>query len=165
MDFQKRKPNRLKNYNYNLDGSYFTTICSHNKEHLFGEIVGDGLSVPNDIPKILLSKKGEIVKSVLWEMSLKYPNSKIDKYCIMPNHIHLILTLQNGTENPSPTISRIIAWYEFETTKQINNINDEKNKIWQRSFYDHIIRNEKDYSEIWNYIDTNEVKWQSDCFY
>ncbi len=97
----------------------------------------------------------------------KYPMFRIDKYIIMPNHIHMILVLsgENGRENPvptNPTISQIIGWFKYQTTKNINK--NDIVKIWQRSFHDHIIRNEQEYREIWNYIDPNPLKWSEDFY-
>ena len=103
----------------------------------------------------------------------KYPLVKIDKYIIMPNHIHIIMSINNdgkenndGRGNPSPTISNVVGWLKYNATKHINKKNNATgDKIFQRSFHDHIIRAEKDYLKIWNYIDTNPQKWNEDCFY
>ena len=84
----------------------------------------------------------------------------------MPNHLHMIIELQNGRENPSPTsISQVIGYFKHFTTKQINKGNKTIMKVWQRSFYDHIIRNEKDYQRILKYMQSNPLKWQLDKYY
>ncbi|MBQ2705051.1 MAG: transposase, partial [Clostridia bacterium] len=97
----------------------------------------------------------------------KYPCVKIDKYVIMPNHMHLILRIDNdGRGNPSPTVSNVVGWLKYSITKQINRNHDTAgNIIFQRSFHDHVIRDYDDYLKIWQYIDTNPAKWQDDCFY
>ena len=125
------------------------------------DIVGDGAF---DVPKIKLSEIGAIVEKYI--LSTNNINElTVDKYVIMPNHIHLILFLQNqnGTSRaPSPT-NNIIS-HSISTLKRFVN-KDVGYNIFQRSFHDHIIRGEKDYLKIWNYIDTNPQKWEEDCFY
>lgn len=86
----------------------------------------------------------------------------------MPNHIHLILAIDpnNGTGNPSPTVSDAIAWFKYLSTKHINNRGGTSgNRIFQRSFHDHVIRDEHDYLAIWQYIDSSPLTWEQDCFY
>ena len=145
----KRKPTRLKQFDYSQNGYYFITICTHNRKNLFCNIVGDDAHI---VP----SKCGIIVE--------KYINNiqGIDKYVIMPNHIHLIIKNENGTmwaSSPTQSISQKIKSFKILVTKEFG-----KN-VFQRSFHDHIIRKEKDYLKIWNYIDTNPQKWREDCFY
>jgi len=176
----KRKPTRLKDFDYSTEGAYFITICTHNKQKILREIVGCGLTAPYlsvlrtsplhrrgvflDAPKITLSKMGEIVDKYILSTN-NITGITVDKYVIMPNHIHLILILknENGTSKaPSPT-NNIIS-HSISTLKRFVNKEIGRN-IFQRSFHDHIIRDENDYLKIWNYIDTNPVKWESDCFY
>ena len=85
----------------------------------------------------------------------------------MPNHIHIIFSVNNdGRGDPSPTIINAVGWLKYSVTKQINQIcGNIGNKIFQRSFYDHIIRGEKDYLEIWEYIENNPFRWKEDKFY
>jgi REP element-mobilizing transposase RayT len=121
-------------------------------------------------PLIQLTPYGETVKQHLSELALKYPNIKIDKYVIMPNHIHLILTLfrEKGRDNPAPTmtVGQIMGYFKYQTTKSINVLqNNEISKVWQRGYYDHIIRNEAEYQKIWEYVDTNPLKWELDKYY
>jgi len=187
VDYLQRKPNRLKGYKYNQNGAYFITICIQNRANVLGSIVGEGFSVPKEIQ---LSEQGEIVRQFICDLSVKYPQAKIDKYVIMPNHIHLILILdngsgisvdgmedppqngdavgitRNGTENPSPTVGVIIGWFKYQTTKQISELLELGIcKLWQRSFHDHIIRNDEEYREIWDYIDTNPQRWEDDSLF
>ena len=162
MGIPKRKPTRLKNYNYSTSGYYFVTICTHNRKNLLSNIiVGEGLPLPQ------LTIQGEIANKYILLVSKKYPSVKIDKYIIMPNHIHIIMCIDNnGRGNPSPTISNVIGWLKYNITKQINRkYNTIGTNVFQRSFHDHIIRDEDDYKKIWEYIDTNPIKWQDDCFY
>ena len=162
MSLPKRKPNRLKNFDYSQNGIYFVTICTKGKEKLLCNIVGGGVL---DAPHIRLSLFGKIVDRQINIMNSIYHNIKAEKYVIMPNHIHLLINVcnENGTSGtPSPTNSVIPAF--VSTLKRLCNKKAGCN-IFQRSYHDHIIRDEADYLIIWNYIDTNPAKWQEDCFY
>ncbi len=156
MEKKERKKIRLANNDYSSVGAYFITLCTKNKEHNLSKIiVGDGFPVPKN------TIYGDVVNRYISEIKIKYPNVSVDKFVIMPNHIHMIIVIsQNGTGNPSPTISNIMGWFKYQTTKTINNIRDSSaEKFWQRSYFDHIIRGQKDYEEQWRYIDENPVRW------
>lgn len=157
MDLPKRKPTRLKNYDYSNNGYYFITICTDKKQCLLGHIVGEDLCA---LPSIKLTAIGETVKNSLEYINTKYDCIKIDKFVIMPNHIHLIIAKQTGGHGDPPLqIFNIIGDLKSFTTHEYGKT------LWQRTFHDHIIRGEKDYLRIWNYIDTNPQKWKDDCFY
>ncbi|MBQ2933534.1 MAG: transposase [Clostridia bacterium] len=121
MSLPKRKPTRLKDYDYSSDGAYFVTICTKEKQKMLCDIVGDGA---HDVPKINLSQIGEIVEKYILSTN-KIPELTVDKYVIMPNHIHMILLLQNqnGTSRaPSPTnniISRAISTFKRFVHKDV----------------------------------------------
>ncbi|MBE5813358.1 MAG: transposase [Clostridiales bacterium] len=157
-----RKKNRLKYWNYGRNGAYFITICTEGKKKILSKIVGDGAF---DVPKNILTDYGEIVDKYI-NSSNNINGISIDKYVIMPNHIHMIIIVENnetGTSRaPSPTNSLIA--HTISTFKRFVNIEIGKN-IFQRSFHDHIIRNEADYKNIWAYIDNNPLKWELDCFF
>ena len=160
--FLKRKINRLKSWNYSNNGGYFITICTDNRKHILSKIcVGDGFPVPQ------LTKTGQIVDDYIKNINLKYSCVTVSEYVIMPNHIHLLLLIDNnGTGNPSPTVGNIIGWFKYNTTKSVNEeYKSAGNKLWQRSYYDHIIRDEKDYMEKLNYILSNPLKWFDDEYY
>lgn len=164
MDLPKRKPNRLSGYDYSQNGGYFITVCIHSRKKILSKInVGDGFPVPH------LTVYGKIVERYIMQISEKFPEIKAEKYVVMPNHIHILLEINNepfGTGNPSPTVGKAIGWLKYQTTKQINLMkNTQGERVWQRSYYDHIIRNVQDYEEIWQYIDENPLKWKLDCFY
>ena len=161
MELQTRKPTRLKNYDYSREGAYFITICTHNRKNILCDIVGDGVY---DIPKTTLFHCGKIVEKYIQKMNYQYDNVCVDKYVIMPNHIHLLLVVKNNgmSRAPSPTnaiVPEFVALFKRYCNREYGE------NIFQRSFHDHIIRNEKDYLKIWNYIDTNPLKWKEDCFY
>lgn len=159
----KRKSNRLKQFDYSQNGAYFITICTHNRKEILSHInVGDGSPVPK------LTIYGDIVLRLINEISNKYPNVIVDKYVIMPNHIHIIFAIINnsGTGDPSPAISNVVAWLKYTSTKEINSFTKSAGtRIFQRSYYDHIIRNEADYLNIWQYIENNPLKWRDDEYY
>ncbi len=163
MDLAKRKPTRLKEFDYSTPGAYFVTICVKGRKQLLGKIVGCG---DFDTPQMILSGYGQILDKYIKMMNEKYPHIKIDKYVIMPNHFHLILNIMDYKNGAS----KIAAPYNNETSKFVSLLKRYCNReydenIWQKSFHDHIIRDEKDYQKIWEYIDENPLKWEEDCFY
>lgn len=162
MELPKRKPNRLSNYDYSLNGAYFITICTQNRAQILSEIVGRGLAPA----ECKLSEYGKIAEMQLLNLGKKYDGVKIDKYVIMPNHIHAIISINDATAgaSPRPTLSDMICTFKSLTTR-LCNMNRQGNKIFQTSFYDHVIRSEQDYREIWDYIDNNPAKWREDRFY
>ena len=160
MDLLQRKPNRLPNYDYSQNGAYFVTICTYEREKILSKIVGDGFPVPTIY--------GIIAKEFIIQMHSKYPSVSIDHYVIMPDHIHLLLRIDQvlGTGNPSPTLGTVIGWYKYQVTKQMNlQAKTKGRKFLQRSYYDHVIRNQQDYDEIWQYIEENPLKWELDKLY
>ena len=154
MELPERKPNRLTEYDYSTNGAYFVTICTHNRMKILSAIVGDGFPVPKPY--------GMIAEEFIRQIPVKYPTVMVDKYVIMPDHLHFLLRIDadDGTGNPSPTLGNVIGWYKYQVTKQINlRANHNGEKIFQRSYYDHVIRNQQDYDEIWEYIENNPRKW------
>ncbi len=166
MELPKRKSTRLKGYDYSAPGAYFVTICTKDRKEVLSKIdVGTGVL---DCPQNVLTDYGEAANKHLINMSDFYGNIKIDRFVIMPNHIHLLIQILE-TDKPSgpsgtpvPTNSLIAQF--ISTFKRFCNKEYGKN-IWQRSYHDHIVRNEKDYKKIWEYIDTNVLRWDKDCFY
>ena len=168
LDLPKRKNIRLKDFDYSQNGAYFITICT--KTQIFWN-VGAIINRPQDstsrtnLHRPALSKYGMITESAINEISNHYSGAVVDKYVVMPNHIHMIIFLNNDYKTEkvrtngrliiaptaTPTISTIIQQMKRYVTKQIGH------SIWQKSFYDHIIRDEKDYQKIWQYIDENTI--------
>lgn len=166
MELHKRKHPRLKEYDYSQNGCYFVTICVKNRAPLLGAIpVGRDDHIP---PSIDLSAIGLIADRFIQSISTTYKNFTIDKYVIMPNHIHLLITIANqskeiGEIKSSPVIEAnrtkiqtVIRSFKTMLSKQIGH------SIWQDSFYDHVIRDEADCQSTWDYIDNNPGKWQED---
>ena len=155
MSVQKRKSPRLKEYDYSLPGAYFVTVCTKEKKCLLSEFVGEGLC---PLPENRLTPIGEEIKSSIRFINDNYPGVTIDRYVIMPNHIHLIVIIETGGDG-TPPLQDIIGRLKSYTTGKYGA------ELWQRSYHDHIIRGEEDYQKIWNYIDENPLKWEVDCFY
>ena len=145
MDLPQRKPNRIPNYDYSENGAYFVTICTQDRKPVLSAIVGDDAHI---VPK----PYGQIVEKYIRNAP------EIEKYVIMPDHIHMIIRLDSGTMwASSPTksnrIASIVRSIKTLTTKEIGK------PIFQRSYYDHVIRNQQDYDETWEYIENNPQKW------
>ena len=152
----KRKSNRLNGYDYSSCGAYFITVCTKDKQKLFWKNVGAPIGRPG------LSEYGIIVEKAINNISVKYPMISVDKYVIMPNHIHIILAInadEYGRPMGAPTISTVINHMKGYVTKRIGF------PVWQKLYHDHIIRGQADYDEIWQYIDENPLRWNSDCYY
>ena len=165
MDLSVRKTMRLQNYNYSENGAYYVTICTKNKAKVLGQVVGYGAC---DIPFTKLSTCGKIVEKHITLLNNKYDYLSIDKYVIMPNHIHLLISITSDNnvsvcrKPPNPTNELIPKFVSL--FKRYCNL-EYGQQIWQRSYYDHIIRDEKDYLTKWNYIDGNPSKWENDDYY
>jgi REP element-mobilizing transposase RayT len=170
MELLTRKPNRLKNYDYSLEGYYYITICSKDRENIFGDYVKDDvvavLASAHD--HIKLSIVGQIINTQLQDIQNQFENVELDEYIIMPNHLHGIIIIKKRVEaSAPPTISQIIRSLKSKCTNEYLQYINEKNlnisgKIWQRSFYDHIIRDEKSLNKIRNYIINNPANWLED---
>ena len=166
-EIHHRKSIRLKEYDYSQAGYYFVTICAQNKEHLFGKI-NDGVMILNEF--------GEIVNNYIQDIPTHFPNSYFDYYCIMPNHIHLIIIIDDHSRDTacrvpteafgfpvSGSLPTIIRSLKSAITKRINEIrNNLRSSVWQRNYYEHIIRNDKELYEIRNYIENNPLNWSED---
>lgn len=171
---------RHPNWDYRWNAAYFITICTHNREHFFGKIKNG---------KMILSNVG-VIADLLWhEIKNHTKNVELGEYIVMPNHIHGILILNNDDDNndddnnddiealratplrgrmgdisPKPnSISTIIRSYKSAVTKHCNRLNF--NFKWQTRFHDHIIRNNKSFDNISNYIINNPQKWEDDNFF
>ena len=165
MDLPKRRSTRLKNYDYSENGYYFITICTLKKQKILCDIVGEGVY---DLPNIVLTKYGKILDKYIIFMSSKFDGVSIDKYVIMPNHVHLIIKIEiepeaDSSSAPCPTANAIIPKFVSLFKRYCNR--EIGSNIFQRSFHDHIIRGENDYAKIWDYIDSNPICWNSDALY
>jgi len=159
----RRRSIRLKGYDYSRVGAYFVTICTQKRECLFGDIVNH---------EMILNGFGEIVESVWCDLSNHYKHVELDQYVIMPNHFHGIVVLTDTAVGaglkPAPTMKRhalpeIIRGFKTFSSRRINQIrNTPGKKLWQRNYWEHIIRNENELNRIRQYITDNPVKWEQD---
>ena len=157
----KRKHPRLDHYDYSSPGAYFVTVCTQNRRCLLSRIVGRGLAPA----EIQYTAYGQIAKDQLWLLEQRFPSLKIDQYVIMPNHIHMILVLEEAAGvNPRPTITNIVCAYKSLVTRQCMLLQP-IDKLFQTSFYEHVIRGREDYNEIAEYIVNNPKKWELDSLY
>src|SRR3972149_7527027 len=159
MHLPQRKLLRLTEYDYSQNGCYFITICTHKKNQIFGKVI-DG--------KVMLSTAGQIARDELVNVPSHYSMVTIDQFVVMPNHVHILLTIDHETEHanhieterasPFPTVSTIIGSYKSGVTNKIHQVRPGLS-VWQKSFYDHIIRDETDYLTVCEYIEDNPFKW------
>ncbi len=157
----QRKNVRLKEYDYSQAGYYFITICTHNKMGIFGEIVGaDNHVCQQAVMKA--NRIGRIVYECWNRMNDIYDNVKTDAFCLMPNHIHGIVVISEGGQS-RPPLPKIIQGYKSVTTRMCFKYN--LKTIWQRNYYEHIIRSELEYQEICKYIENNPLNWAADKYY
>lgn len=158
-NLQKCKNLRLRGYDYSTPGAYFITVCTENRRKILGNLVGHDAC---DVPKIELSSYGKTLEKYIRLMSEKYEYIRIDRYVIMPDHFHLLLRItdrnsqENGVSQASrPTKSEVAKFISL--LKRYCN-REYGNNIWQTSYNDHIIRNEKDYLEELEYIGNNPLR-------
>lgn len=173
-----RKSIRLQDYDYSQSGEYFITICVNQRLNRLGYISDD---------KSVLSAEGQIVNKWINQLTERFKNIFIDSYIIMPNHIHFIIEIKlsasddlsnlklpkrNETDYETWRIARtkmllpkIINYLKTNSSIEINRLNSETgNKFWQSNYYEHIIRDEKDYLNIQSYIENNTFTWVKDRF-
>ena len=158
-DLPKRKPNRLNSYDYSQSGLYFITICVKDKRHLLGKI-----DQPNNA--VILSRYGKIVKNKIMITESYFSCASFVQFVIMPNHIHFIINLKNEEYQDNTSQERFNMKIPLIVSMLKRLINKEVGfNIWQRSYHDHIIRNEREYKLISDYIQNNPANWNKDCFY
>ena len=157
-----RKHPRLKDYDYSSDGYYFVTMCVDGMRQILGKVdVGRDALIP---PSVKLSKAGEITRKYIEKINSVYENVKIDKYVIMPNHVHMIIVIEpnqerGGMRASRPTLFTVVRSTKAMITREIGC------SIWQDSYYESIIRGDNSYKAAWQYIDDNPGKWAEDKYY
>ena len=149
-----RRSIRLPGYDYSHAGAYYVTIVAHERECLFGT-VSDG--------KMNLNLYGQIVQSVWSELPKHYRNIELDAFCVMPNHVHAIINLiEDDLSKPQP-LSEIVRAFKSFSARRINVLRKKTGiPVWQRNYYEHIVRNNEDYLAICDYIQNNPTNWQMD---
>ena len=144
--FYTRKKMRLQQYDYLQGNTVFATVCVNERKKLLGRIVEP--ETEGELPTVELSEIGKVVDQFTSTIS------GIEKYVVMPNHVHMIVTNAEGED-----ISKKLRAWKSLITRQIGR------SIWQRTFYDHVIRDEEDFRIRWKYIDDNPSKWAMDKYY
>ena len=152
----RRKQYRLKEFDYSQNAAYFVTFCTKGKQCVLGHV---DIREPGEEPVVVLSPWGRIVEDAIRKIPLCYPIVDLDVYIVMPNHVHLLLIVENPDGQSAPTISRVIQQLKGSISKQIGQ------PIWQKLFYDHVIRGRNDYEKTWEYIRHNASKWVQDIYY
>ena len=175
MELPKRKPNRLPEFSYDTPGAYFITICSVLRGNIFWKDVGAIIDRPENVP---LNETGRIVDACIREIPKCYPEVSVDHYVVMPDHVHLLLQIHDGRSMIAPTgdandgrsmiaptgdandgrsmiaptVGRIVKQMKGAASKGAGRT------LWQKSYYDHVIRGQADYLDAWNYIEGNPGK-------
>lgn len=170
-DIHRRRSLRLKHYDYSQAGAYFLTFCSQHRECRFGE-VGGGQFIPN--------AEGTILQNCWQSLPAHFPDIELDGAVIMPNHFHGIVVilqsagmthLSTNLEHPRHSsfggkislLGKVVAYFKYQTTKAINQrYNSPGRKVWQRNYYEHIIRNDRSLGILRDYIINNPQKWEID---
>ena len=161
----KRKHPRLDNFDYSAAGAYFVTICTQNRRCVLSRVVGRGLA-PAEMGGMAYTLFGKIAEEQLLLLEDRYPCLSVDKYVIMPNHIHVILILDREAAgaSPRPTVMDMVCAYKSLTTSKCKKMGLTE-KLFQTSFYDHVIRDREDYEKHVRYICENPIRWQYDELY
>ncbi len=152
-ELPKRKNLRIKQYDYATPGAYFITICTDHKKRLLWDNVGEAISLPPH--KLPLSPIGKIVDCGIQQIHAHYPHISVDIYCIMPDHVHILLTIhadENGRQIAAPTSIAAIGQMKRWVSRQLGF------SIWQKSCIDRIVRNDRGYDNVWKYIENNPLK-------
>ena len=168
--FHRRKSIRLKGYDYSQPGAYFVTICTKNRKAIFGDVV-DG--------EMRMSQMGEIASRCWREIPDHFTNVELDEFVVMPNHVHGIIVILDDVnsvgvihESPLPKttterrrmlLPKIIGRFKMNSAKRINLLRNSSGiPVWQRNYFEHIVRDEKSMTRIREYIDTNPQRWELD---
>ena len=161
-EYIQRKHPRLKDYDYSQSGAYYITICTQDRLCILSKIVGRGLAPA----EIRLSEYGEIVREQLLSLEDCFPSVSIDQYVIMPNHIHILFLIDEEAAgaSPRPTIMDVICAFKSLATRACKKAKPIP-KLFQDSFYEHVLRNIRDYEQIAEYISANPARWEEDELY
>ena len=159
MEMPQRKHPRLKDYDYSLPGYYYVTIHTEKDAPVLSRVE---LTAASAGIAVRLTRIGKVAYQQLYALQQRYGCVKIDKFVIMPNHIHAIICLTEEAAGAavSPTLMEVVCAYKSLTTRICNRLSRTPGrKLFQTSFYDTVLRNEKAYQECWRYIDENPAKW------
>ena len=154
-----RRSIRLPGYDYAQAGAYYVTIVVHGRECILGEIVNG---------EMRLNQFGQIVQRAWFDLPKHYPHIQLGSFCIMPNHVHTVIIIVPGpTDQSAPTerhaLSEIVRAFKSFSARRINEIRKTPGiPVWQRNYYEHIIRNDEEHNRIHLYIEANSANWKDD---
>ncbi len=169
-DIYHRRSIRLPGYDYAQPGAYFVTICTEGRERLFGEIVGDEMA-PNEA--------GRMIDAWWRRIPEKFPSCNADAFVVMPNHLHGVIVIDHDTVGADPRVRprhgaagaplpRIVQWLKTMTTNAYIHGADDcgwrpfAGRLWQRNYYEHIVRDEEELQHIRDYVVNNPLNWTHD---
>jgi REP element-mobilizing transposase RayT len=162
-DIHHRQSIRLHGYDYSQNGAYFVTICVKDMMPIFGDVHNDEMQ---------LNKYGHLVAECWQNIPQHFPNTELDSYIIMPNHLHGIIWINVGAQHAAPlpapdtdpsqqALGIIVRSFKSAVTKSINLLrNTPGASVWQRNYYEHIIRNDGDLKAIRACIVNNPARWR-----
>lgn len=162
LHFGNRHSIRLEGYDYSQNGAYFITLCTQNKSCLFGNIV---------YAKMILNDAGRMIKTIWDEIQLYYPGIETGEFIIMPNHIHGIINLVGPAPTKKLSLPDVIGRFKTMTTNKYicgvkqNGWHQFSQKLWQRNYHEHIIRDANESDRIQQYITDNPEHWENDKNY
>ncbi len=164
----RRRSHRLRGFDYSRGGAYFVTICTQNRQCLFGDVV-DGKMRLNDV--------GRLVQTVWDGLPERFPTVESDAFVVMPNHVHGILVLVEAglalppggaassapTGSASTTLGKVLRAFKSTSAVGVNRLLTRSGQpLWQRNYFEHIVRSEESLNRIRDYIDTNPLRWELD---
>ena len=149
-----RRSIRLRDYDYSTPAAYYITICSHDRRCIFGEIE-DGQLLP--------SRYGQIALAIWAGLPQRWPPVQLDRYVLMPNHLHVILLFPDAART-LPSLGTVVNWYKRAVTVEVRRT-EPTLTLWQRGYYDHVVRDERDMDRIREYIELNPGRWEDDEYY
>jgi len=162
MYVHDRRSLRLDGYDYAQAGAYFVTICTHQREFLFGDIIEGEMQ---------LNGNGREVQALWNELPNRFAHLELDAFVVMPNHVHGIATFvgaglalpeENGAASSAPTLGDVVRAFKSLSAIHVNRLFMRSGSLWQRNYYDHVIRNERELDKIRDYIATNPLRWDLD---
>ena len=154
----KRKNIRLKEYDYSQNGAYFITICTKDRQYLFGPVGADSISA-------------RIIATTFENTIKQYSGVSAPIFVVMPNHFHALILVERADMESAPTISDVVQTFKRYSTAEYSRLVHQgilppyDKQVWQRGFYDHVIRNQTDYDDIYRYIENNPAQWELDELY
>lgn len=150
----RRRSIRLQGYDYSQAGAYYVTVVAWGREHLFGEVLN---------AEMKLNRFGKIVQDAWCDLPKHYPHVELDAFCIMPNHVHAIIVLTDRIVIKRHPLSEVVRAFKSFSARRINSLRKTRGvPVWQRNYYEHIIRDEKDLKAKRDYIMSNPLNWKYD---